>query len=79
MPRTKKETVRKVTAKDGTVVTFTPEEIAELKKKKWSELTYEQKRATLPEKINKIGEWLLSEDKEDDDYFIVTDWEAVMQ
>ncbi len=77
MPRTKKDTVRKVTAKDGSVVTFTPEELAELRKKKWGELTYEEKRALLPKKLNKIGEWLLSDEKEG--YFTVVDWDAVMQ
>ncbi|MCD8289835.1 MAG: hypothetical protein LUC26_08055 [Prevotella sp.] len=28
--------------------------------KKWSEMTYEERRACLPEKLNKYGEWLLS-------------------
>ncbi|MCD8292780.1 MAG: hypothetical protein LUC23_03340 [Prevotellaceae bacterium] len=66
-------------AKDENKRVFTPEEIAELKKKKWSELTYEEKRALLPKKLNKIGEWLLADDKEDDDYYVVADWDAVMQ
>ncbi|MCD8309646.1 MAG: hypothetical protein LUB83_00290 [Prevotellaceae bacterium] len=63
-------------AKEENKRVFTPEEIAELKKKKWSELTYEEKRATLPKKLSKAGEWLLS-DKEP--YFDVVDWDAVMQ
>ncbi len=63
-------------AKEENKRVFTPEEIAELKKKKWSELTYEEKRALLPKKLNKIGEWLLSDGEP---LIEVVDWDAVME
>ncbi|MCD8292337.1 MAG: hypothetical protein LUC23_01050 [Prevotellaceae bacterium] len=61
--------------KKETGKTYTPEEIAELRKKKWSELTYEEKRATLPKKLSKAGEMLLSGKA----YLKVVDWDAVLQ
>ncbi len=34
--------------------------MSENKEKKWSEMTYEERRALLPKNLNKIGEYLLS-------------------
>ncbi|MCD8306246.1 MAG: hypothetical protein LUC49_06285 [Prevotella sp.] len=45
--------------------------------KKWSEMTYEERRAQLPEHLNKIGEWFLKQDKEQ--YLIINDEEAILE
>ncbi len=47
-------------------------------KKKWSEMTYEERRACLPEKINKLGEWLLKDDKEKT-FLVIKDMRAVLK
>ncbi len=40
-------------------------------------MTYEERRAELPERLSKIGEWLLKTDKEE--YLIINDEEAVLE
>ncbi len=57
---------------------FTPEEIEAIRKKKWNEMTQEEKRASLPDKLSKAGEWMLSE-KGQRGYFEIRDWDAVLQ
>ncbi|MCD8288626.1 MAG: hypothetical protein LUC49_06325 [Prevotella sp.] len=46
--------------------------------KKWSEMTYEERRAKLPEKLNKFGEWLLKDDSEKT-FLVIKDMRAVMK
>ncbi|MCD8281712.1 MAG: hypothetical protein LUC22_00475 [Prevotella sp.] len=46
--------------------------------KKWSEMTYEERRAQLPKKLNKVGEWLLS-GFENKQYIIINDEEAILE
>ncbi|MCD7711083.1 MAG: hypothetical protein LUI04_07030 [Porphyromonadaceae bacterium] len=48
------------------------------KAKKWSEMTYEERRAALPEKLNKYGEWLLKDDSEKD-FIVINDMRAVLK
>ncbi|MCD7713769.1 MAG: hypothetical protein LUI08_02380 [Prevotella sp.] len=46
--------------------------------KKWSEMTYEERRARLPKHLNKVGEWLLKgPDKKP--YIIINDEEAILE
>ncbi|MCD7714513.1 MAG: hypothetical protein LUI08_06285 [Prevotella sp.] len=44
--------------------------------KKWSEMTYEERRAVLPKHLNKIGEWFLK-GADEKEYLIINDEEAV--
>lgn len=46
--------------------------------KKWSEMTYEERRAQLPEHLNKVGEWLL-EGFEKKQYLIINDEDAILE
>ncbi|MCD8288628.1 MAG: hypothetical protein LUC26_01775 [Prevotella sp.] len=46
--------------------------------KKWSEMTYEERRAELPEHLNKVGEWLLS-GFEKKQYLIINDEKAILK
>ncbi|MCD8296472.1 MAG: hypothetical protein LUC88_02760 [Prevotella sp.] len=49
--------------------------MSEKKEKKWSEMTYEEKRALLPKNLSKIGEFMLSGES----YLEIVDMEAVME
>ncbi len=46
--------------------------------KSWAEMTYEEKRAQLPEKINKLGEFMLT-DEFIEGIWVVKDMKAVMK
>ncbi len=46
------------------------------KEKKWSEMSREEKLAFLPKKLNKYGEWLLSDVKSE---FVINDMRAVLK
>ncbi|MCD8281681.1 MAG: hypothetical protein LUC22_00305 [Prevotella sp.] len=50
----------------------------ETNQKKWSEMTYEERRAALPKKLNKYGEWLLRDDNEKT-FLVIKDMRAVMK
>ncbi len=49
--------------------------MSENKEKKWSEMTYEERRALLPKNLNKVGEHLLSGER----YLEIVDIDAVMK
>ncbi|MCD7713777.1 MAG: hypothetical protein LUI08_02420 [Prevotella sp.] len=46
--------------------------------KKWSEMTYEERRAQLPEKLNKLGKWMLT-DEFVEGFYVIKDMRAVMK
>lgn len=46
--------------------------------KKWCDMTLEEKRASLPKKLNKYGEWLLSEEGREG-LIVVKDMRAVLK
>ncbi len=48
------------------------------KSRKWSEMTYEERKALLPKNLNKLGQWFL--DGKSGEYEVeVTDMEAVLE
>ncbi|MCD8301905.1 MAG: hypothetical protein LUC44_02665 [Prevotellaceae bacterium] len=49
-----------------------------MKKRKWTAEEKAAFRKTLPEKLNKLGEWFFSEDA-DKEYFRIVDEEAVLE
>ncbi len=52
--------------------------MSENKEKKWSEMTYEERRALLPKNLNKYGQWLL--DGKSGEYEVgIIDMEAVLE
>ncbi len=50
----------------------------EKKDRKWTTEAKKEFRKTLPEKLNKLGEWFFSEDSEKE-YLVIKDMKAVMR
>ncbi|MCD8282052.1 MAG: hypothetical protein LUC22_02225 [Prevotella sp.] len=69
------KTEKKVTKASAATARTTP---VKQPAKKWSEMTYEERRAALPKKLNKYGEWLLRDDNEKT-FLVIKDMRAVMK